>query len=113
MKFTHQLAFLFILIAASAQQPAVLHCERKTYPEYGQTNPVTVIYITGGQSNVQYQVDTPSGKNVASTNWSYTYRMYSRDFVNPPAAAERIVSSSADPNFRASEFYRIRGILTP
>lgn len=113
MKRIDIIAFWFVVLVATAQTPAVLHCERKVYPEYGMTNPATVIYVTGGQSNVQYQIDTPASKNVGATNWSYTYRMYSRDFVTPPESAERIVSSSADPSFRPQQFYRIGGVLAP
>lgn len=114
MKISDIISVLFVLTVAiaSGQQPARLHCEVKTYPQYGQTN-VVVLYVTGGQSNVQYQIDTPTSKNIGATNWSYTYRMYSRDFVTPPESAERIVSSANDPNFRPQQFYRIGGILTP
>jgi hypothetical protein len=104
--------FVFLIAIATAQQPAQLHCELKTYPQYGQTN-VVVLYVTGGQSNVQYRIDTPDLKNIGATNWSYTYRMYSRDFITPPESAERIVSSKSDPSFRPQQFYRIGGILAP
>lgn len=97
------------LALASGQSPAVLHCERKTYP--GQTNPVVIIYITGGVSNVQYQIFTPYNRDLGNTNWSYTHRMYSRDFLKLPEYGELIVSSRNDPNFRPRQFYRIGGIL--
>lgn len=102
--------FVCAVAIASGQAPATLHCEVKSYPQHGQTN-VVVLYVTGGQSNVQYQIDTPDRRTLGATNWSYTYRMYSRDYVTPPEAAERIVSSAQDPNFRTNQFYRINGVL--
>jgi hypothetical protein len=104
-------ALLCLASIGLSQQPARLHCEIKTYPQYGQTNPVVVLYVTGGVSNVQYIVATPSGRNVGSTNWSYTYRMYSRDFLANPDSGERIVYTGNEPTFRPREFYKIIGVL--
>lgn len=107
------LFLLLLAFAGAAQTPATLHCERKFYPGGIWTNAVTVIYVTGGTPNVQYQVDTPYNRDVNSTNWSYTHRLYSRDFLAKPEAGELVVSSENDPNFRPRQFYRIGGVLPP
>lgn len=70
-----------------------------------------VIFVTGGTSNVQYQVWTsPQPYTVDATNWYFWRRIYSRDFISKPEQAEVLVHGT-NTTFRLRSFYQIRGIL--
>ncbi|HEU4340046.1 MAG TPA: hypothetical protein VFU31_00600 [Candidatus Binatia bacterium] len=70
-----------------------------------------ILYVTGGTSNVQYQVWTPANNNPHDTNqWYYWRRIYSRDFLSNPEYGEVLVSGT-NTTYRPMRFFQIRGVL--
>jgi len=99
---------LFVLVVAGcvaykcAGAEAQLNIERRGSD--------VVLYVTGGTSNVQYQVWTPDNHALPGTNWYYWRRIYSRDFLSNPAYGEVLVygpNTSQQPK----RFFQIRGVL--
>lgn len=86
---------------ASFGSEAVLNIERRGGD--------VILYITGGVSNVQYQVWTAPNPdhNVAATNWYYWRRTYSSSF-HP--YAEMLVYGE-NTSKQPQRFFQIRGIL--
>lgn len=66
-----------------------------------------ILFITGGTSNVQYQVFTSPDNNVNSTNWYYWRRAYSMDFK---PYGEMLVYAT-NTSQQARRFFQIRGVL--
>lgn len=98
-------AFLsFGLVIACCAAEARLNIERR-----GNN---VVLYVTGGTSNVQYQVwSAPNPDNdVASTNWYYWRRVYSRDYLSNPAYGEVLVYGT-NTSMQPKRFFQIRGVL--
>lgn len=71
-----------------------------------------VLYITGGTSNVQYQIWTAPNPdhNVAATNWYPWRRAYSRDFLANPGHGEMLVYGT-NTSQQPRRFFQIRGVL--
>ena len=70
-----------------------------------------ILYITGGTSNVQYQVWTPANNNLAqSDQWYYWRRIYSRDFLSNPGYGEVLVYGE-NTSKQLRRFFQIRGVL--
>jgi hypothetical protein len=93
----------FLAFGLHAQSPAALKIEPR--PEG------LVLFVTGGTSNVQYQVWTPAGNNPADTNaWYYWRRIYSRDFLSVPAYGEVLISGT-NTSQQPRRFFQIRGVL--
>lgn len=85
--------------SACAQSPASLHVE--------QRGGDTLLYVTGGTSNVQYQIWTSPDNKVDSTNWYYWRRTYSTNY-SPYA---EILINGTNTTYRPQRFFQIRGIL--
>lgn len=66
-----------------------------------------LLWVSGGTSNVQYQIYTSPDNNAESANWYYWRRAYSADFK---AYSEILVTSTNTP-WRTRGFYQIRGVL--
>lgn len=100
-------AFAIILVglcalAGLADTEAVLNIERRGGD--------VILYITGGTSNVQYQVFTSPDNKLESTNWYYWRRSYSRDFVANPGYGEMLVYGT-NTSQQPKRFFQIRGVL--
>lgn len=68
------------------------------------------LWISGGTSNVQYQIFTSPDNKVASTNWYYWRRAYSIDFLSDTNAGQILLTSTNTP-WRTQGFFNIRGVL--
>lgn len=93
----------FLLSACSALGQATLNVERRGSD--------VVLFITGGTSNVQYQIwTTPNpDQNVAATNWYYWRHAYSSTY-HP--YAEMIIYGE-NTSKQPLRFFQIRGIVEP
>lgn len=69
-----------------------------------------VLFVSGGTSNVQYEVWTSSDFNVVSTNWYYWRHVESRDFLSKPEYGEVLVYGT-NTSYRSRSFYQIRGVV--
>lgn len=98
------LAALLCLCSKCCAAEAALHIERRGGD--------VILYITGGTSNVQYQIWTAPNPdhNVASTNWYYWRWIYSRDFVAQPGYGEVLVYGT-NTSQQPRRFFQIRGVL--
>ena len=94
---------LFVMSVCCFAGEATLHME--------QRGTDTILYITGGVTNVQYQIWTPANGNPAAVEqWYYWRHAYSRDHVSQPGYAEILVTSTNTP-WRTNGFFQIRGVL--
>jgi len=93
------LAVWALLSLCAAASEAVLHVE--------QRGSDVVLFITGGTSNVQYQVFTSPDNNVTSTNWYYWRHAYSTSFK--PYAEMLVYGPNTSQQPR--RFFQIRGLL--
>src|SRR5688572_13792104 len=93
-------AFVCVHLRLNAAE-AALHIERR--------GSEVVLKVTGGTSNVQYQVWTAPNpaQDVAATNWYYWRRAYSASF-HP--YAEMLVYGE-NTSKQPQRFFQIRGIL--
>ena len=96
---------LLILAAKAKSEEAKLNIERRGAD--------VVLYVSGGTTNVQYQIFTSPDNTVTSTNWYYWRRAYSVSF--PPGYGEILVYDHTAPTNAAvskpHRFFQIRGVL--
>ncbi len=102
--FGPKLVFICLFLAATVfASEATLRIEQRG-------NDV-ILYVTGGTSNVQYQVWTPAFHNPAdTTSWYYWRRIYSRDFLSNPGHGEVLVFGT-NTSQQPRSFFQIRGVL--
>lgn len=97
-----QITAVFMAMAAIAQTPAKLVVE--------QRGSDVVLYVTGGTSNVQYQVWTPADNKLAGDQWYYWRRIYSRDFLSNHGYGEVLIYGE-NTSKQPMRFFQIRGVL--
>ena len=96
---------IFLCALSCSASEAVLNVQRLSSGE-------VVLFITGGTSNVQYQIYTSPDNTINNTNWYYWRREYSRTFYNTGDVL--VYSPSYPPGTAASKpmrFFQIRGVL--
>lgn len=97
---------LSLALVSQASTNPVLRVELRTNEVF--------LYVTGGTSNVQYQIWTAPNPdhNVASTNYYYWRRSYSRDFLAKPMEGEMIIYGT-NTSQQPRRFFQIRGEPLP
>jgi hypothetical protein len=93
------LCLLTLLAGALLASEAILNIEHRGGD--------VVLFVTGGTSNVQYQVFTSPDNAVESTNWYYWRRAYSMDFKPYGEMLVYGTNTSQQPR----RFFQIRGVL--